>query len=67
MPVVHVNVWEGFGQERAKIVIQDITKVFVNLGVPAHAVEVIIHEVQKTHWGIGGEPASEKFKDTPSK
>jgi 4-oxalocrotonate tautomerase len=67
MPVVHVNVWEGFGQEKAKIVIQDITKVFVNLGVPEHAVEVIIHEIQKTHWGIGGEPASEKFKDTPPK
>ena len=67
MPVVNVNVWEGFGQEKAKIVIQDITKVFVNLGVPVHAVEVIIHEIQKTHWGIGGEPASEKFKDTPPK
>ena len=67
MPVVHVNVWEGFGQEKAKIAIGDITKVFVNLGVPAHAVEVIVHEIQKTHWGIGGEPASEKFKDTPSK
>ncbi len=67
MPGVHVNVWEGFGQEKAKIAIRDITKVFVNLGIPAHAVEVIIHEIQKTHWGIGGEPASEKFKDTPSK
>ncbi|NOR21197.1 MAG: 4-oxalocrotonate tautomerase [Candidatus Aminicenantes bacterium] len=67
MPVVHVNVWEGFGQEKAKIAIRDITKVFVNLGVPAHAVEVIVHEIQKTHWGIGGEPASKKFKDTPSK
>lgn len=64
MPVVHVNVWEGFGQEKVKIAIQAITKVFVNLGVPAHAVEVIVHEIQKTHWGIGGEPASEKFKDT---
>ncbi len=67
MPVVHLNVWEDFGQEKAKIAIRDITKVFVNLGVPAHAVEVIIHEIQKTHWGIGGEPASEKFKDTPPK
>jgi phenylpyruvate tautomerase PptA (4-oxalocrotonate tautomerase family) len=30
-------------------------------------VEVLVHEVKKTHWGIGGEPASEKFKDTPPK
>ena len=67
MPVIHVNVWEGFGQEKVKIAIRDITKVFVSLGVPQHAVEVIVHEVKKTHWGIGGEPASEKFKDTPPK
>ena len=63
MPIIHVNVWKGFGDERVKIVIQNITKVFVDLGVPQHAVEVIVHEVPKTHWGIGGDPASEKFKD----
>ena len=56
MPTVHVNVWEGFGEERVKTVIQNITKVFVDLGVPAHAVEVIVHEIPKTHWGIGGVP-----------
>lgn len=25
MPIVHVNVWEGFGQKKAKAVIQNIT------------------------------------------
>lgn len=63
MPVVHVDVWEGFGEEKAKVVIQNITKVLVDLGIPAHAVEVIVHEIPKSHWGIGGEPASEKLKD----
>jgi 4-oxalocrotonate tautomerase len=63
MPVIHVNVWEGFGQEKAKITIQNITKVFVDLEIPTQAVEVIVHEIQKSHWGSGGEPASEKFKD----
>jgi 4-oxalocrotonate tautomerase len=67
MPTVHVNVWKGFGEERIKTVIQNITKVFVDLGVPAHAVEVIVHEIPKSHWGIGGEPASEKFRESPSK
>jgi 4-oxalocrotonate tautomerase len=60
---VHVNVWEGFGKEKAKAVIQNITQVFVDLGVPVYAVEVIVHEIPKSHWGIGGEPASEKLKD----
>ena len=63
MPVIHVNVWEGFSREKIKTLIQNITKVFIDMGIPAHAVEVIIHEIQKTHWGIGGEPASEKLKE----
>jgi len=63
MPVVHVNVWKGFGAEKAKTVIRNITTVFVDLGVPAYAVEVIVHEIPKSHWGIGGEPASEKLRD----
>ncbi len=63
MPIIYVNVWKGFGEERIKTVIQKITKIFVDLGVPEHAVEVIVHEIPKSHWGIGGEPASEKFKD----
>ena len=63
MPIVHVNVWEGFGQEKAKTVIQNVTQVFVDLDIPAQAVEVVVHEIQKSHWGIGGEPASEKFKE----
>ena len=63
MPIVQVNVWKGFGEEKAKNVIQNITKVFVDLGIPEHAVEVIINEIPKSHWGISGEPASEKFKN----
>ena len=63
MPNVHVNVWKGFGPEKAKQVIEGITQVFVDLGIPAQAVDIIIHEIPKSHWGVGGEPASEKFAD----
>ena len=63
MPVVNVNVWKGFGEEKTKNVIKGITKVFVDLGIPDYAVEVIVYEIPKSHWGVGGEPASEKFKD----
>jgi len=65
MPIVHVKVWKGFGEEKTKKVIKEITKVFVNLDIPAQAVKVIVHEIPKSHWGIGGEPASEKFKNIP--
>ena len=63
MPIIHVNLWEGFGIEKTKTVIKNITKVFVDLDIPEQAVDVIVHEIPKTHWGIGGEPASEKFKN----
>jgi hypothetical protein len=47
--------------------IKGITKVFAELGIPKQAVEVIIHEIPKTHWGIGGTPASQAMPhDMPS-
>jgi 4-oxalocrotonate tautomerase len=62
MPIVHVYVWRGFSSEAKKKVVAGITKVFVDLGVPAEGVEVVIHEVAKEDWGVGGELASEKLK-----
>lgn len=65
MPYVEVKVWEGFGEEKSKKVIKGITRAFVELGIPDHAVSIVIHEVPKSHYGVGGEPASVKFKDIP--
>jgi len=63
MPIVQVYVWKGFGEEKAKTLIQNITKVFCDLGIPEQAVDVLVNEIPKSHWGIGGECASEKFKN----
>jgi len=63
VPVVHVMVWKGFSNAAKKRVISGITNVFVEIGVPREAVEVILHEVPKENWGVGGEQASEKLKD----
>ena len=62
MPIVHVYVWKGFSNEAKKRVIAGMTKVFVDLGVPAEAVEVVIHEIPKADWGVSGEQASERLK-----
>lgn len=62
MPIIHVFVWNGFSNEAKKKTIEGITNVFVELGVPKEAVEVLIHEVTMENWGVGGEQASEKFK-----
>ncbi|MEL9941088.1 MAG: 2-hydroxymuconate tautomerase family protein [Ignisphaera sp.] len=63
MPVVVVYMWSGVSREAKEKIIKGITKVFEELGIPAQAVEIIIHEVSKENWGVGGEPASEKFKE----
>jgi len=58
MPTVDVKMWKGVSEDAMEHIISGITKVFVELGIPERAVEVIIQEVPKTHWGIGGRPAS---------
>ena len=45
MPIVHVNVWKGFSSEAKKTVIAGITQVFTEMGIPAEAVEVVVHEI----------------------
>lgn len=40
MPVINVNVWKGISQEKIEYIIKNITKVFVDMGIPAHAVSV---------------------------
>jgi 4-oxalocrotonate tautomerase len=63
MPIVHVYMWSGVSREAKEKIIKGITKVFEELGIPGQAVEVVIHEVPRENWGIGGEQASGKFKE----
>lgn len=63
MPVVQVNVWKGISQEKIEFIIENITQVFVDLGIPADAVSVIVYEVPKEHWGEGGDTCAVRFKD----
>jgi len=61
MPVVHVFWWTGREASLKEKVIKGITKAFEEVGVPASAVTVIIHDIPKENWGSGGEQASKKF------
>jgi 4-oxalocrotonate tautomerase len=66
IPVVHVNMWKGISQDAVEEIIEGITKVFVDMGIPSQAVEVLIHEIPKAHWGIDGKPATEALPDSNS-
>jgi 4-oxalocrotonate tautomerase len=54
MPIVQVSVWEGMTAENKKKTVEGITKVFVDLGVPTEAVEIVIYGAPKSNWATGG-------------
>ena len=63
MPIVEVKMWKGTSKEAVEKIISGITKVLVDLGIPERAIDVIVEEIPKTHWGIGGKPSSEAMPD----
>ena len=64
MPVVRIDLWKGREKETKKELIEKTTSVVADvIGCPIEAVQVLINEVEKDNWGIGGTPASIKFPD----
>ncbi len=59
MPVVIVEMWEGRTVEQKKQLVEGITAVIVNTGVPPEAVHIIIKDNPKHNWASGGKLASE--------
>ena len=60
MPVVQVSVWKGMSPENKKKVVEGITKVLEDIGIPREAITIIIYEAPKTNWATGGRMHSEK-------
>ena len=60
MPVVTVEMWEGRTIEQKKQLVEGITSSFVQIGTPPEAVQVIIKDIPKHNWAIGGKLASEE-------
>lgn len=66
MPIVQVSVCEGMTLENKKKTVEEITKIFVEIGVPKEAVEIVIYEAPKSNWATGGQLHSERHEHTPS-
>ena len=62
MPIVNIETWP-LEKEMKPVIIKKITEVFTEMGIPAQAVTVIIHETELDNWGSAGEQHSVKFKD----
>jgi 4-oxalocrotonate tautomerase len=62
MPTVRVEIFAGRSPELKKALASEITDAVVkHIGCPVQAVMVIIEDVPKENWMIGGKPCSELF------
>jgi 4-oxalocrotonate tautomerase len=60
MPLAHVYLIEGRGEEQKRAVIEKVTQALCEaVNAPKEAVRVIITDVPKESWGIGGQSAKD--------
>lgn len=64
MPVVRIEMWEGRTEEQKRKLAELVTDAVCEaIGCPREAVEVIMVDVPKKNWAVGGKLASEKFPE----
>lgn len=55
MPIVHIDLIAGRSQEQLKNLVKDVTDaVSKNTGAPAEHIHVILSEMQKNCYSVGG-------------
>lgn len=60
MPFIRVDMLEGRTPEQKRALIRELSETASRvLDTPIDRVRVLINEIPKTHWGIGGKPVSE--------
>ncbi len=58
MPLLLIKIMEGRPPEKIEAMIEAVSEAAARtLGAPIDTVRVVVEEVPKTHWGIGGKSA----------
>lgn len=58
MPLVQISMMEGRKPEQIEAMIHEVTEAITkSLNAPTESVRVLVTELPKTHWGIGGKSA----------
>jgi len=58
MPIAHINIMEGRSDEQKERLVAEVTSAISrSLDSPEQNVRVLIHELPKQNWGIGGSSA----------
>jgi len=64
MPIIRIEMFEGRDAKIKQELVQTFTKEMARLtGCSEASVNVVISDVKKENWGLGGELASIKFPD----
>lgn len=64
MPIIRIEMFEGRDEATKRRLVRAMTDTMVEVtGCSAASVSVVIHNVAKQDWGLGGELASDKFPD----
>jgi len=65
MPLIEINVWQGFDAKKKETLIAKVTDTVCEvIGCPKQAVHIILREVPKENWADSGIQHSVKFKET---
>jgi 4-oxalocrotonate tautomerase len=63
MPIATINIIQGRSEEKIEALIQNMSKAIAeSLDAPLESVRVIVNEVPKEHFGIGGKSAKKLGK-----
>lgn len=61
MPLIQVSILEGRSSEVKKELIKEVTDAVVRtLGANPEVVRVLLYEMPKEHWGVGGVSKAEQ-------
>lgn len=65
MPIVHAEIWKGYSLEVRKALAESLTNAMVqHIGCPPQVVTVIVNEIDKENWVMGGKNSNELFPDS---
>jgi 4-oxalocrotonate tautomerase len=60
MPIARIQIMEGRSLEQIEALIDEVTlAIHRTVNAPLETVRVMVEEVPKTHWGIGGKTAKQ--------
>ncbi|GAB2744631.1 tautomerase family protein [Kitasatospora kifunensis] len=66
MPVVTVDWWSGFGEDKRRQLARSVTAAVVEVtGCRADSVTLIIRDIERDHWARGGVLAHEREAAAP--